>query len=338
MAMVVLFWLITGSVIVFVMGLFGVLVPGPQWWRKSRSRAAQIMGGAFAAFIIFIIMTASVIPKGSDTGESLAPPTPSASREPVPETKIVQEDTALGTIIRRQDVPPGSALKVVARRHGEGVLVQLDTNLPKNTMVSVSIDREYYEVGNPEIYSQEYFSEKGTIGDWTHARTFPINNATWMKKLGMHQAEMAKLSPFTAFEIDRIEDNVTVSVIVPGTDGLNQESRVPYPLDAKPEPFVTKQVRRPVVSPPPSLEDTYRQEFRKYVVRPCYEGQLKKQGLSQAVTVEEFIAFAKRTGAYDSMQAAEDHVILQVNGKPKDDRIALYKMADLVCQNPEQFQ
>ena len=54
--------------------------------------------------------------------------------------------------------------------------------------------------------------------------------------------------------------------------------------------------------------------------------------------MEEFIAYAKRTGAYDSMQAAEDHVILQVNGKPKDERIALYKVADLVCQNPEQFQ
>ncbi len=102
---------------------------------------------------------------------------------------------------------------------------------------------------------------------------------------------------------------------------------------------MTQEASPPAVSTPPILsEDIYRQEFRQYVVIPCYESHLEKQGLSQAATVEEFIAYAKSTGAYDSMQAAEDLAILQVKGKPNDERIIFYKLADYGCRNPEQFR
>ena len=106
MVMIILMWLIVCCVIGFALGLFGVLVPGPQWWRKSRSRAAQIMGGSFVVFIIITMISANLVHEQSDVGGPSASPTPSASRESVPTTKIIQEDTAVGTIVRRQEVPP----------------------------------------------------------------------------------------------------------------------------------------------------------------------------------------------------------------------------------------
>ena len=337
---IILMWLAVFCFIGFIIGLFGVLVPGRQWWRKGRSRAAQVMGGSFAAFIIFATIAGNTVPQRSDVLKSSTSQTSDFSRDSVPTTKIVQKETEFGTIILRQDVPPGSSLQVIARRHGDTVMVQFDTNLPKNTIVSVSVGREYYEVGNPETYSQEYFSERGTIADWSLARTIPVNNEKWKKELRQHQAKMAKISSSLAFEIDRIEDDVTVSVIVPRTEGLNRESRVPYPLGAMPEPLVTQQqASPPAVSTPPILsEDIYRQEFRQYVVRPCYESHLKNQELSEALTVEEFITFMKETGKYDSMQTAEDQAVLRVKGQSKEVRMSFYILADLTCRNPEQLQ
>lgn len=49
---IILMWLAVFCFIGFIMGLFGVLVPGPQWWRTTRKRAAQVMAGSCATFIL----------------------------------------------------------------------------------------------------------------------------------------------------------------------------------------------------------------------------------------------------------------------------------------------
>lgn len=102
---------------------------------------------------------------------------------------------------------------------------------------------------------------------------------------------------------------------------------------------MTQEAGPPAVSTPPILsEDIYRQEFRQYVVRPCYESLLRKQELSAALTVDEFITFMKETGKYDSMQTAEDQALLRVKGQPKEVRMSFYLLTDLTCRKPEQFQ
>ena len=47
-----------------------------------------------------------------------------------------------------------------------------------------------------------------------------------------------------------------------------------------------------------------REEFHRYVVRPCITGLLAQNDLSDEVTIDELIAPAKKTGHYASIEQA----------------------------------
>ena len=97
---------------------------------------------------------------------------------------------------------------------GTDLLLAINTDLPDAAEVIVSVDRRYYEVGNTEAYSRSYFSEKGRISKWRTPRRVPINDEIWKADLKAHQSKMATLYSDLAFEIDRIEDQISVRAVV----------------------------------------------------------------------------------------------------------------------------
>ncbi len=98
--------------------------------------------------------------------------------------------------------------------NGTDLLLAIDTDLPDAAEVIVSVDRRYYEVGNKEAYGRSYFSEKGRILKWRTPRRVPINDEIWKADLKAHQSKMAALSSDLAFEVDLIEDQISVRAVV----------------------------------------------------------------------------------------------------------------------------
>ena len=97
---------------------------------------------------------------------------------------------------------------------GTDLMLAIDTDLPDTAEVIVSVDRGYYEVGNDDAYSRDYFSEKGHISKWRNPRRVPIDDKAWKADLMTHQSKMSALSSDLAFEIDHIEDQIGVRAVV----------------------------------------------------------------------------------------------------------------------------
>lgn len=94
----------------------------------------------------------------------------------------------------------------------------LETDLPDDTDVMVSVGRVYTEVGSPEEYSAAYFEQKSKIGKWRQEQTVEIDNAKWKQELEAHRQRLARAGmPFT---VSAIDDHIEVRFTVP----VNQEN------------------------------------------------------------------------------------------------------------------
>ena len=49
---------------------------------------------------------------------------------------------------------------------GKTLELSLDTDLPDNSVLMVSVSRSYREAGTSTRYSHDYFSERSTVGKW----------------------------------------------------------------------------------------------------------------------------------------------------------------------------
>jgi hypothetical protein len=100
---------------------------------------------------------------------------------------------------------------------GDSLSLRVETDLPDETEMVVSVDREYKETGDTTVYSQEYFEESGTVGEWRVPRRVVLDEHVWRNGLIEKQRVLARAgTPFTVGEID---DSVEVSFVVP----VNQE-------------------------------------------------------------------------------------------------------------------
>lgn len=55
----------------------------------------------------------------------------------------------------------------------------MNTDLPNEAIVSVDIERYYWEIGNENACALEYFSEKAPVSEWRQPRNIELNNETW---------------------------------------------------------------------------------------------------------------------------------------------------------------
>ncbi len=145
--------------------------------------------------------------------------------------------------------------KLVTNVTGGTLDLSVDTDLPDNTDIMVSVSRSYLEKGNPATYSVDYFSEKSTVGSWKSKHRISIDNEEWKSMLRAKQEKMSGLG--VGFDVASISDKITVHMVVPinqpdprfgkrntkltgkavsatGLRVVEDEIEINYPLDSSP--------------------------------------------------------------------------------------------------------
>ena len=99
------------------------------------------------------------------------------------------------------------------RADQHGITLAIDTTLPNNAEVSVSVRRLYEATmgGKTDTYSHEYFEEKGQVSQWRVLRNIPTDDAKWKRELKAEQDKLALLGADMAFEIDSIDSHIEVT-------------------------------------------------------------------------------------------------------------------------------
>ncbi len=168
--------------------------------------------------------------------------------------------------------------ELVAEITNATLALSIDTDLPDNTVVMVSVSRIYLTKGDTETYIESYFSERSTIGKWRLKHSISLASEDWEKTLRETQERLSRIG--LGFEVISISDMVEVGMVVPVNqpdpkfghrnknltgkaveiDGplriVRDEIEFNYPLEA---PSVKK-------SPVPSLHPEQLEIGRAYVV------------------------------------------------------------------------
>ena len=102
---------------------------------------------------------------------------------------------------------------------GSDLLLWVDTDLPDEGELIVSVARRYFEVGVSDAYSRPYLSESAPVSRWREPRRISLDAESWKANLEAHQNKMAALGDDMAFEIARIEDRIEIGAVL----HLNQD-------------------------------------------------------------------------------------------------------------------
>ena len=97
---------------------------------------------------------------------------------------------------------------------GTDLLLAIDTDLPDEGELSVTVNRIYYEVGSDAAYSRDYFSEFEPVSRWREPRRVALDADAWNADLAAFQNEMAALGADLAFEVARIEDSIQIRAVL----------------------------------------------------------------------------------------------------------------------------
>jgi len=137
---------------------------------------------------------------------------------------------------------------------GKTVELSLDTDLPDNSVLMVSVSRSYFEKGNSSRYSHDYFSERSTVEKWKETRKVSIDSDKWRSSLREKQKELSRIG--LGFEVASISEKISIFMVVPinqpnpefgeknskltgkavHTEGLRvveREVEIKFPLDSK---------------------------------------------------------------------------------------------------------
>ena len=145
--------------------------------------------------------------------------------------------------------------KLVTKVTGSALDLSVDTDLPENTVVMVSVSRSYLEKDNTATYSVDYFSEKSTVGKWKSKHRISVDSEKWKSALREKQEKMSRLG--LGFDVASISGKFTVRMVVPinqpdprfgkrnskltgkavratGLRVVEDEIEIDYPLDSAP--------------------------------------------------------------------------------------------------------
>jgi len=102
--------------------------------------------------------------------------------------------------------------KIVTKLTGDTLDLSLDTDLPDNAVIFITISRGYLEKGNSARYSVECFSEKGIVGAWRSKHRISVGSKVWKSALREKQEKMSRLG--LGFDVASISDKIEVSMAV----------------------------------------------------------------------------------------------------------------------------
>ncbi|MBN1361704.1 MAG: hypothetical protein JW993_13995 [Sedimentisphaerales bacterium] len=91
--------------------------------------------------------------------------------------------------------------------------LSVDTDLPDNAVVMVSVSRSYLKTGDSAAYSENYFSERGTIGKWKSEHRISIADEAWKTALSARQELVSRFG--ASFDVASVSEKIRVSMLVP---------------------------------------------------------------------------------------------------------------------------
>ena len=103
--------------------------------------------------------------------------------------------------------------KLVTKVTGSTLDLSLDTDLPDNAVVIVSVSRSYLEKGNTAAYSVDYFSEKSTVRKWKSKHRISVDSGKWKSALREKQEKMSRLG--LGFDVASINEKITARMVAP---------------------------------------------------------------------------------------------------------------------------
>lgn len=125
--------------------------------------------------------------------------------------------------------------------------VELDTDLPADVEVSLSVSRSYTEVGNESTYSIDYLDDDSKVADWSSGRDFHLSNEVALDRFAEKREKWAASG--IDKEIEKFSESIEVWLLIrlskPKASGtckptehgnVEQTWEFKYPLDAKPPP------------------------------------------------------------------------------------------------------
>jgi len=145
--------------------------------------------------------------------------------------------------------------KLVTKVTGSTLDLSLDTDLPDNAVIMVSVSRSYLEKGNNAAYSVDYFSEKSTVRKWKSKHRISVDSGKWKSALREKQEKMSRLG--LGFDVASISEKITAHMVAPinqpdprfgnrnqnltgkavrtkGVRVVEDEIEIDYPLNAPP--------------------------------------------------------------------------------------------------------
>lgn len=96
---------------------------------------------------------------------------------------------------------------------GDTLDLSLDTDLPVNTVLIVSVARSYFEKGNTSEWSHDYFSERSTVGKWKKTHKISIDSDKWKSSLRGKQKKLSRVG--LGFQVASISQKISISMVVP---------------------------------------------------------------------------------------------------------------------------
>jgi hypothetical protein len=108
--------------------------------------------------------------------------------------------------------------KFEAEKHKSTINIHLNTDLPNDTIVIISVSRGYLKAGVK--YSHDYFNEKSTVAKWKIPQSIPISDKKWNASLSAKQKK-SKNDPKFKNTLGAIDSFISVSTIIP-TNQKNQ--------------------------------------------------------------------------------------------------------------------
>jgi len=103
--------------------------------------------------------------------------------------------------------------ELVTSIQGSMLELSLNTDLPDDTVIAVTVDRSYWKQGSTEENHRRYFAQESTVGEWRRTHKVDIAAAGWKKDLEDFQTKMANAK--VGFKVARISDDIDVSIIAP---------------------------------------------------------------------------------------------------------------------------
>lgn len=224
--------------------------------RPGRERERNL--GCLAVLIVVVAMMAAFsVSSARDTLSASATAVAPSHPPPVPPKGIVADRFRLDWSIS-----------------GDALTLSIDTDLPDSASLFVTVARTYYQKSDHEAYERDYYhtSSPESVGQWRSARRISLSADAWKTDLADFQAKMARCGSDTAFEVERIDDEIEIRAVVhlnqsdprfggPRNGGLSgkavkvedagtdherrlveAELRVRHPLDGPPPPAKTTAV------------------------------------------------------------------------------------------------